>query len=68
MAAFAVMLLLGGRCGARRTAARPDAVDGLWVTLHGLWVAAAAGRYPAVRCTAGPVTLTRRAADRPEEA
>ena len=46
--------------GPRRTAARPDAVDGLWVTLDGLWVAAAAGRYTAVRCAAGPVTLTRR--------
>src|SRR5271163_1548032 len=39
--------------GARRAAARPDAVDGLWVTVDGLWVAAAAGRYTAVRC-AGP--------------
>ncbi len=52
--------------GARRTAARPDAVDGLWVTVDGLWVTvdglwvAAAGRYTAVRCAAGPVTLTRR--------
>ena len=46
--------------GARRTAVRPDAVDGLWVTVDGLWVAAAAGRYTAVRCAAGPVTLTRR--------
>jgi hypothetical protein len=35
-------------------------VDGLWVTVDGLWVAAAAGRYTAVRCAAGPVTLTRR--------
>ena len=46
--------------GARRAAARPEAVDGLWVTVDGLWVAAAAGRYTAVRCAAGPVTLTRR--------
>jgi len=59
--------------GARRTAARPAAVDGLWVTVDGLWVTvdglwvtvdglwvAAAGRYTAVRCAAGPVTLTRR--------
>ena len=46
--------------GARRAAARPAAVDGLWVTLDGLRVAAAAGRYMAVRCAAGPVTLTRR--------
>src|SRR5271163_737588 len=46
--------------GARPAAARPDAVDGLWVTLDGLWVAAAAGRYTAVRCAAGPATLTRR--------
>jgi anti-sigma-K factor RskA len=45
--------------GARRTAARPDAVDGLWGTVDGLW-AAAAGRYTAVCCAAGPVTLTRR--------
>lgn len=45
---------------APRTAARPDAVDALWVTVDGLWVAAAAGRYTAVRCAAGPITLTRR--------
>jgi hypothetical protein len=45
--------------GARRTATRPDAVDGLWVIVDGLWVAAAAGRYAAVRCAAGPVTVTR---------
>jgi hypothetical protein len=44
----------------RPGAARPDAVDGLWVTVDGLWVAAAAGRYTAVRCAAGPVTRTRR--------
>jgi hypothetical protein len=49
-----------GLPGTRRAAARPDAVDGLWVTVDGLWVAAAAGRYTAVRCAAGPVTLTRR--------
>ncbi len=48
------------RPGARPAAPRPDAVDGLWVTVDGLWVAAAAGRYTAVRCAAGPVTLTRR--------
>jgi hypothetical protein len=48
------------RPGPRRAAARPDAVDGLWVTVDGLWVAAAARRYTAVRCAAGPVTLTRR--------
>ena len=37
--------------GARRAAVRPDAVDGLWVTVDGLWAAAAAaGRYTAVRC------------------
>ena len=46
--------------GARRAAVRPDAVDGLWVTVDGLWVAAAPGRYTAVRCAAGSVTLTRR--------
>src|ERR1700733_8206507 len=46
--------------GARSAAVRPDAVDGLWVTVDGLWVAAAAGRYTAVRCAVGPVTLTRR--------
>jgi hypothetical protein len=33
--------------GARRAAARPDAVDGLWVTIDGLWVAATATRRSA---------------------
>jgi hypothetical protein len=47
-------------CRAPHRAARPDAVDGLWVILHGLWVTAA-GRYTGVRCAASPVTLTRRA-------
>ncbi|HEX2819157.1 MAG TPA: hypothetical protein VHO07_03165 [Streptosporangiaceae bacterium] len=37
--------------GARRAAARPDAVDGLWVTIDGLWVAAAAD---ATRRSAAP--------------
>jgi hypothetical protein len=43
-----------------RIALPPEAVDGLWVTHEGLWIAAAAGRYTHVRLTAGPVRQVRR--------
>lgn len=45
--------------GARTAASPSDAVDGHWVNVDGLRVAAAAGHYTAVRCAAGPVTLTQ---------
>lgn len=47
------------RTGARAAASPSDAVDGLWVNVDGLWVAATTGHYTAVRCAADPVTLAQ---------